>query len=296
MLNNVQLSCFLLSYLTAFGLEVASVMRGSKVARLAAIGFGIAGLVAHSAYLLIRSREVDLPPLLSSSQDWVLVLAWLAVVLYLAIIALDRTLPLGLFLLPVVLALIGFALFSNDDSQSLIANEATRRWGMLHAGSLAVGTSGVLLGFVLSIMYLIQHSRLRQKVSKSSTIPLPNLEKLATLNWWSVVIAVPLLTVGLAAGVILGQLKHSTDKAFSFTDPTVLAHAVVWVAMAALFYRLLRRREASGKTVAWQTVWAFGFLIATIVGLELLTGDGKISSFHSPSMPAATIEAPEDGA
>ncbi len=303
MLNNVQLSCFLLSYLTAFGLEVVSVMRSSKVARLTAIGFGIAGLVAHTAYLLIRSREADLPPLLSSTQDWVLVLAWLAVVLYLAIIALDRTLPLGLFLLPVVLTLIGVALFVSDDPHSLFANRgesqaevAAHRWTMLHASSLLIGTGGVLLGFVLSIMYLIQHRRLRQKVNKAPNVALPNLEKLATLNWWSVVVAVPLLTIGFVAGIIVGQLSPDTTAAFSFTDPTVLAHAVVWIAMAALFYRLLRRRGASGKTVAWQTVWAFGFLIATIVGLELLTGDGRIDSFHSSRTPQQQLEAPEVGA
>ena len=107
--------------------------------------------------------------------------------------------------------------------------------------------------------------------------------------------AVPLLTIGLVAGIILGQLSPETTAVFSFTDPTVLAHAVVWIAMAALFYRLLRQRGASGKTVAWQTVWAFGFLIATIVGLELLTGDGRIDSFHS-STPQHQSEAPEVGA
>lgn len=294
MLHNVQLSCFLLSYLTAFGLEVASVLRSSRVARLIAIGFTIAGLTAHSAYLITRSQEADLPPLLSSTKDWVLVLAWLAVVLYLAIIALDRKLPLGLFVLPTVLVLIGAALFANDDPHSLIADQALRRWGMLHASSLVVGTSGVLLGFAMSLMYLIQHRRLRQKLSKAPSVSLPNLEKLATLNWWCVVIAVPLLTIGLLAGVILGRLSDATVAAFSFADPTVVAHAIVWVLMATLFFRLLRRREASGKTVAWQTIWAFGFLIATIVGLELLTGDGRLNSFHSARAPQTAPMAEDE--
>ncbi len=278
MLSNVQFSCFVLSYLVAFALEVASVLRGSKVARLVAIGFGVAGIVAQSAFLITRSQQTNLPPLLSSTQDWLLVLAWLAVLLYLAILALDRKLPLGVFMLPIVLVLIGVAWFASDDPHSLIADEALRRWGMLHVSSLVVGCGGVLLGFVLSMMYLLQHRRLRQKVGKTNTIALPNLEKLAALNWWSVVVAVPLLTIGFVAGIILGRLNEQTAKAFSLTDPTVIANAVVWVVMAALFYRLLRRREASGKSVAWQTIWAFGFLLATIVGLQLMTGD---SSFHN---------------
>ncbi|MFK7817271.1 MAG: cytochrome c biogenesis protein CcsA [Planctomycetaceae bacterium] len=279
MLSNVQLSCFLLSYLAALGFEIFATLRKSTAARWAAIGLTVAGLIAHTAYLAIRSREANLPPLLSSTQDWVLVLAWLTVFLYLAIIALDRNLPLGLFLLPVVLALIAIALVFKTDPHSMIADLALRRWIMLHASALAIGTGGVLHGFVLSIMYLIQHRRLREKMGTSPKIPLPNLEKLATWNWWSVVVAVPLLTIGLLAGVILGRLSKS--ESFSFSDPVVIAHAVVWLVMAALFFRLLKRREASGKAVAWQTIWAFGFLIATMVGLELLTGDGKLDSFHS---------------
>jgi ABC-type transport system involved in cytochrome c biogenesis permease subunit len=285
MLSDVQLSCFFLSYLTALGFEVFATLRRSIAARWIAIGLTFAGLVAHTAYLAIRSREANLPPLLSSTQDWVLVLAWLAVVLYLAILALDKNLPLGLFLHPVVIGLIIVALVSTNDPHSLVAGEAlplaTRRWTMLHAAALVAGSGGVLLGFVLSIMYLIQHRRLREKVGTSPAMTLPNLEKLATLNWWSVVVAVPLLTMGLLAGVILGRVSSESTDTFSFSDPVVIAHAVVWIVMAALFFRLLRRREASGKTVAWQTIWAFGFLIATIVGLELLTGDGKLDSFHS---------------
>lgn len=283
MLSNVQFSCFLLSYLVALVLEIVSSLRGSKVARLSAIGLAIAGIVAHSAYLIVRSRAANLPPLLSSTQDWLLVLAWLGVIFHLVIVALDRDLPIGLFLFPVVLGLIGFAYFAHDEPHSLIADvakkTAERKWVMLHASSLVVGCGGVLLGFVLSLMYLIQHRRLRSKLGGVSTVPLPNLEKLAKLNWWVVVVAVPLLTIGFVAGIIVGQLEETATE-FSMTDPTVIVNTIVWIIMAGLFYRLLRRREVSGKTVAWQTIWAFGFLIATIIGLELLTGDGKLSSFH----------------
>lgn len=281
MLEKVQLSCFLLSYLVALAFEAFATLRGKKWARFVTIGFTIAGLVAQSAFLIIRSREANLPPLLSSTQDWLFVLAWLAVVLYLAIAALDREIPLALFMLPVTLGLIGAGMLANENPHALIKDEALRRWGMIHAASLVMGTGGVLLGFALSLMYLLQHRRLRQKVTIKPQLSLPNLEKLARLNWWSVVLAVPLLTIGLVAGVILGHLSKKTTDAFSFADPQVLAHFVVWIGMAALFFRVLRRRDASGKIVAWQTVWAFGFLIATIVGLQLLTGDGRLDSFHS---------------
>ncbi len=295
MLQNVQLSCFLLSYLCAFVCEVVGVLRRSGWWRVAAISCSGAGLLAQTAFLLTRSRQAGLPPLLSSTQDWLLVLAWLVVVLYLAILAVDRKLPLGLFLLPVSLGLILVSLSADEDPQSLIADAALRRWGMLHAGSLAIGTGAVLLGFVLSLMYLIQHRRLRRKALASPRVPLPNLEKLAALNWWCVVVAVPLLTIGLLAGVILGRLSARTATGFSLTDPVVLVNVVVWFVMAALFYRVVRRRETSGRSVAWQTIGAVAFLLATIVALELLTGDGRLDSFHSARPAAAAGETAADG-
>ncbi len=291
MLEDVQLSCFLLSYLAALGFEVFATVRGKRWARLVTIAFTGAGLVAQSAFLVSRGREANLPPLLSSTQDWLFVLAWLAIVLYLAIVALDRAIRPPPFMLPVTLGLIGAGMLASDDPNLLIKDEALRRWGMIHASCLVIGTGGVLLGFALSLMYLIQHRRLRQKVAVRPRLSLPNLEKLAQLNWWAVVLAVPMLTIGLVAGIILGQLSKETADAFSFGDPTVLAHFVVWIAMAALFFRILRRRDASGKVVAWQTIWAFGFLIATIVGLQLLTGDGRMDSFHSTRAAAEQWKA-----
>lgn len=290
-MQNVQFSCFLLSYVVALCFEVVAVTRRVNWARVLGPAVVVAGLVAHTAFLMTRSREVNLPPLLSSTRDWLLVLAWLTVLLYLAILALDRGLPLGVFMLPVVIALTIIAWFSDTAPNSLIVDTALRRWGMLHAATLSVGSGGVLLGFVVSMMYLIQHRRLRSKTSGAS-LRLPSLEKLASINWWAVVIAVPLLTFGLIAGVILSRLSEDVTRVFSFADPTVIAHLVVWSIMAILFFRVLRQRSSSGRGVARQTVWAFGFLIAAIVGLQLLTGDGRLSTFHSSDSRSAADRAP----
>ena len=54
-----------------------------------------------------RARTAELPPLLSSTHDWLLVLAFLAVVVYLFVSVLDRSLGFGLFLLPIVVLMVG---------------------------------------------------------------------------------------------------------------------------------------------------------------------------------------------
>jgi ABC-type uncharacterized transport system permease subunit len=248
------------------------------------LGFALAGLAAHTIYLVIRSRESGLPPLLSSSHDWMLVLAWIAVLFYLVLSAVDRNLLVGMFLLPLVLMLIGSAYFISDSPNTVM--DAAPQWKMLHATLLVFGIAGVIMGIVLSMMYLFQHYRLKQKQTMKPGLKLPNLERLARMNWWAVVLSVPLLTLGLATGVGLGWHSRQGDAPISFHDPVVLGNGLAWLVMIVFFGWLLTTKRPTGKQVAWLTVWAFGFLLVTLIGLQVLSGR-SISTWHTQLVPVA---------
>lgn len=113
-LAQVQISCFFFSYLVSFGLEIYRMARQrTAVSRWLLLAFTSAGLLArHFAYLLTRSRQLGINPLMSSGQDWLLVLAWIGVVLYLILSAAHDRLGHGLFMLPAVLMLVAVAVFS----------------------------------------------------------------------------------------------------------------------------------------------------------------------------------------
>ena len=279
---NVSIFCFLASYLVALGLEGVRLVRRTAVSRAALIAFASAGLVAHTAYLYFQSQRANLPPLLSSTRDWMLVLAWVGVVLYLFLTSVDRDLAIGVFLLPLVLLLVGAAYLVSGAPNTAIADyEGARAWAMLHASLLVFGIAGVLIGFVLSLMYLVQHHRLKRRQALQNGLTLPSLARLARLNWWAVMISVPLLTLGMGVGVGLAFL--SDDRRLTWTDPVVVGNAVAWLAMAVLFVWLARRDHPAGKQVAWLTLWAFGFLLVTVLGLQILTGEGILpldSSVH----------------
>jgi len=274
--EGVSVFCFLASYALAFGLEWGRMLRsGGRFSRVLSFIAGTAGLIAHTWYLWNRSAQTELPPLLSSSHDWFLVLAWMAVVFYLVLIAFDSNLAVGLFLLPLVLLLIGTAYLVSDEKSSLLMEDldARRGWAMLHATLLVFGIAGVIIGFVLSLMYLVQHSRLKHKHGTHEGLGLPSLERLSRLNWWAVILSVPLLTLGMLTGIILGLQAKAGQTGFSFGDPVVIVSAVVWVVMVVFFVWRLRTQEAAGKLVAWRTIWAFGFLLVTLMGLQVLTGN-----------------------
>lgn len=284
---NVTVFCFLASYFAAFVLDGTRLLRRTTVSRTVMLLFAAAGFVAHTVYLFVRAGQTDEPPLLSSTHDWVLVLAWLAIVFYLFLTLIDKNLPVGLFLLPVVLLLIGSTYLVSDEQNAVIAKnpqamqDAMHNWAMLHASLLVFGIAGVILGFVLSLMYLFQHNRLKHHRVLKTGLQLPNLERLARLNWWSVVVSVPLLTLGMATGIGLAVYSQKGTEAISFTDPVVLINGIGWVVMIVFLVWLWRTHRPTGKHVAWMTLWAFGYLLFTLIGLQVLTGSGLLESQHS---------------
>ncbi len=274
----VSVVCFLFSYVAALLLDAARLLKRMPVARWIGLVFGLAGFAAQTGYLLIRGWQENLPPLLSSTHDWLLVLAWIVVLLYLFLTAVDRELAVGLFLLPVVLLFVGASYFVSKQPNALIAGN--RGLAMLHASLLVVGIAGVVGGVMLSLMYVVQHRRLKQHHASQPGVILPSLARLARWNWWAVVVSVPLLTLGLGSGVALGLKSQKARAVLSFSDPVVLGHGVVWVAMVTLFVWLLTTRRSTGKQVAALTLWAGGFLLVILIGLQVLTRGG-LTSFHS---------------
>lgn len=280
----VSVFCFLASYLVALALEGVRLLKHTTINRLFMIGFASAGLAAHTIYLIIRSRQSGLPPLLSSSHDWMLVLAWIAVLFYLVLTAVDRNLLIGLFLLPLVLVLIASTYFISDSPNTVMDTQP--QWKMLHASLLVLGIAGVIMGIVLSMMYLFQHYRLKNKHTMKPGLKIPNLERLARMNWWAIVLSVPLLTLGLATGVGLAWQSKYGDEPISFRDPVVLGNGLAWLVMIVFFGWLLITKRPTGKQVAWLTVWAAGFLLLTLIGLQVLSGR-SISTWHTQLVPAA---------
>ncbi len=289
-LAQVQISCFLFSYLVCLGCEVFQVLhRRTPLGRWLLVGFTAAGLVAHTAYLMTRFQISGMPPLMSSGQDWLLVLAWLGVILYLVLLLTLGRLAHGLFLLPAILLLVIVALFVSSDATGDLQRLSLRRWGMLHAASLVLGMALVLGAVVSGVMYLIHHQKLRGRAAWLRRLQLPSLEQLTAVNRWTVILSVPCLTVGLITGFVLLVLVGSSDPNLRvrWSDPTILTTIAVWCAMVGMLLRLLRHRRESGKRVAQMSLLSGGFLLVAVLGPMLLAEVGGLKTFHGSGDRAA---------
>ena len=285
-LAQVQIYCFLMSYaVSLIGEGWLVLRRQSSLARVIVLAFTLAGFLAHTAYLITRSQTAGLPPLLSSQQDWLLVLAWIGAFLYLILLITHPQLAHGLFMLPAILLLVTVAIFVSRQATGNLDQLAVRRLGMFHASSLVLGIAAVVGAAISGLMYLLHHHRLRSRSGWLQKLTLPSLENLTAVNRWMVVFSVPCLTIGLVTGFILIFWSRSTDAGNSirWTDPTIITTVIVWVAMIVVLIRVLASSHQTGKAVAQLSLLSAGFLLTTVLGPMILSGSGNLSTFHSGS-------------
>ena len=136
-ISGISVFCFAASYAVALVLELTRMFFRSGVRGALMLGFAGAGLVAHTLFLGYRAATASGAPL-SSAFDWYLLGAWALVVVYLYLTWYHPKTSIGLFLLPLVLALLGLSQFA--DQQPFPQSRAGQVWGMIHGIFLLLGS------------------------------------------------------------------------------------------------------------------------------------------------------------
>jgi ABC-type uncharacterized transport system permease subunit len=283
LLSGISLLCFGASYAVAWALELLRLVLRSGVRRLLMLLFVLAGFAAHTLYLGHRAVEYSITPL-SSSFDWCLVAAWLLVAAYLYLSAYYPRAPLGLYMLPMTLALVVASAFA--DRTPFAAHQAHQAWGAVHGIALLAGTLAVMVGFVAGVMYLVQSYRLKHKRPPLPGYRLPSLEWLEKVNSRVIILSALLIGIGFLAGLLLNQTGRLAGQAVPWSDPVIWSSALMlaWLVSAAVFnvvYRPARR----GRKVAYLTVVSFGFLALSLAMFLL------VDSEHGGTAPQAGPEA-----
>ena len=252
-------ACFGLSYLVALLLELGQLLRPSAAWRWAALAFGVAGLFAHTTYVLVNQPSPAAP------DGSLLLLAWV-----LALFALYGTVhhtkqAWAVFVLPVVILLVAlsYLLFTSGESGFRVPAWASgeRFWGAIHGTLILLAAVGVSVGFLASVMYLIQARRLRNKVNPGRGVPLLSLERLETMNRRALNVAFPLLTVGLLVGSIL--LRHNPSVSDNWLSLKILSTAGLWVVFLVLVY-LRYGAHVPPRRLAWLSIAAFGLMLVAL--------------------------------
>ena len=265
MLSGITITCFAASYGVSLVLEVSRLFFRTAVRVPVIYAFAGAGLFAHTSYLITRTRSEiaagrGIPPL-SSWYDFCLLAAWMLVVAYLIIGIRRPQNAVGIFFLPLILALIGVAV-PLYETASFRTQTALGFWRSVHGFALATGTATVTLGFATGLMYLAQSYRLKHKLPPRPGFRLPTLEWLQRFNRESLIFSTCLLALGLLSGVILNSTHRTGQgRAIQWTDPVVLSSGVLfaWLILATVF-EFFYRPARQGQKVAYLTLANFVFL------------------------------------
>ena len=280
-MSGITITCFAASYAVAWMLEFSRLLFRSGVRGVVMVLFGAAGIFAHTLFLAYRVAENPVAPL-SSSFDWYLVAAWLLAGAYLYLTYHYPRAVVGLFILPLVLALIGAAALLAD-RRPIAPEGAWRMWGAIHGVFLLLGTVTVMVGFVAGLMYLIQSMRLKRKLPPMQRFRFPSLERLEKVNSRVILLSALWIALGFLAGIIL-KLVDRGGTELPWSDPVVWSSGLMlaWLVAAAIF-NLVYKPARQGRKVAYLTVVSFLFLVMAL-GIFLLVDSAHAGSrFHGNS-------------
>lgn len=289
-ISKIEIFCFAACYAITLALEVSRLFFRAPVRVAVMVGFALAGLFAHTLYLgghAWQQLEQGTAPL-SSWFYWCLIGAWwLAAAFIVATVRRPRG-NAGLFLLPLLVALIAVA-GAFGDAQPFPPQSIPFRWGLVHGLTLLLGTIAIVLGFVAGLLYLWQSYRLKHKIPTGQGFRLPSLELLQRVNVQSLYYSAALLVVGVLSGIILKVTAPESKETLNWSDPVVITSMmlIAWLLLAVVF-EFFYRPARQGQKVAYLTVASF--IIFTLVVGFLLSGQTEHAT--SPPARAACAEPP----
>jgi ABC-type transport system involved in cytochrome c biogenesis permease subunit len=272
-LGHITVFCFAASYAVAFGLELLGMLVARPALRWLSLGFTAGGLIAHSVFVAVN------PLPLETSFGSLIFLAWILAVFCFYGACHHRRLAWEIFVLPLVLGLVLLAQLFPAGSPArpsqaeweLFALGGKSFWPIFHGILMLLAAVGICVGFVASVMYLVQTYRLKMKRMPGKGLRLWSLERLEAMNRRAVVLAFPLLTAGLL--VAAAQMLGMPDSGRGLENWKVVSTVALWVVFAILLY-LRYRVHAGGRQFALLTIVAFALMVSALIAVHPFSPGG----------------------
>jgi len=238
--------------LLAYG-EAALAYTSPRTARAATWGVRI-GWLAQTALLAVQAARAEGFPW-SSWAGSLNLFVWFVVGAYLIWGCRPRFRLLGLAVMPLAAALFLVARLgggTRGGSESAYGNVFL----VLHVGLVLAAFAGFTLAAALAALYLWQEDRLKSRAPDILRLRLPPLAALERLTWRTVLVSLPLLTLGLVAGIV----RSRQDRAgFDALEGVTLLTWAVYGAFLGL--------HPTGRRAAYLALGGFALVIVARLAL-----------------------------
>lgn len=222
------------------------------------------GLVFNLAYIILRAVQNGVFPV-TSMHEALVFFSLLSGGLFAFFYRRFKILMAGVFVAPFILILTIVASFMSNETHAVMP-VLQSFWLPVHVSTIFIGNAFFALSFVVSILYLIENTRLKKKRFDVLGRVLPSLNTLDSINHICLVYGFPFLTFGLITGAAWAQ--YAIGSYFNW-DPKEIWSIITWLLYAALLHmRLITGWK--GRRVALFSVLAFAILIFTFLGVTFL--------------------------
>jgi ABC-type transport system involved in cytochrome c biogenesis permease subunit len=174
---------------------------------------------------------------------------------------------MGAFVAPLALVLSAAAVVMGGAGSvhSLMPDALSSAWFPVHIGSIYLSISMFAIAFGASVVYLMQHRRLKSKrLEPSGALPLPSLEAADRIAQRAFVGGLVALTAGILAGVL--WFAHDPSLGIDLRDKVLVTVGVWFVYLVGWQARGLLGWTA--RRTAWIAVVGFVILIASAAGVH----------------------------
>lgn len=253
-----------LSYFLATILYLVHIISLKKAISTWAARVAFGGFAVHTLAFVIRYVEAGYPPV-TNLYESLSFFAWMIVGLLLISHARYRVMVLGAFLTAIALILMLFALALPKEIVPL-APVLRSFWHPFHVFFAFLGNASFSIAFCCGILYLVQEHRLKTRKAGALSQRLPSLKMLDDLNYQSLTLGFPLLTLGIITGAIWAE--YAWGRYWGW-DPKETWSLITWFLYAALLHQRLTVGWR-GRKAAIMAIVGFAAVLFTFLGVNLV--------------------------
>lgn len=237
-------------------------LRSSRLERVS-VGVLAVGVVAHLA-AFSRLHMADPPPPLTDLPAAISLMACAGTLFFLVLQRWVRLAGLAVLVAPVAFVSVFFAALRLP-SAGPASFGGSGSWPHAHVLLSSAGLALLGLSGLAGVLYLLEHRRLKARRPIATRFPLPSLEALDRVNAVALGAGFPLLTLGVATGMLWVEVvKGAWWTGSTHETWTTIAWGVYAVLAVARFGASQGSRQAAASAVG-----GFAFLIFAVIGVEI---------------------------
>lgn len=238
----------------------------SKKRNLAKVGFYfiLAGAVIQTINIVFVYTSGK--PLAQGFDTTLYLFAWFISLVYVASQFKFKASLLGAFAAPLAFILtLPYIILPQgiiDPNQTL-----SNPWILIHIALILIGEALFTVAFISGVLYIFQENQIKSKHVGKFLQNFPSLTTLDRINHICLMIGFPLVTIGIALGLLLA--KELTGTAWDWGHKETWS-MVTWVLYALLIHGRLQSGW-KGRKAAWGAILGFAIIMLTLFVIGYIT-------------------------